>query len=306
MAKRQNTKQVIAKFIKKHGNKYDYSKVNFVGSHTKVIIICPEHGEFKQTPAIHLRGSRCPTCGQIAKGKKKRIDNETIINRFREVHGYRYDYTPTLYSTNRNKVTVNCRIHGAFDILPDNHLNGSGCALCALSERSRQFNGYDPIPDFRKVHGDEYDYSKFIYTVYNETGEIICNEHGSFFQSYYTHKSGHGCPACGLLKSSASRAYTPDEILQKFQQTHDNKYDYSKVVYMGLKTPVTITCPDHGDFKQTPKAHINGRGCHTCGHQKRADSNRKSTDWFINKSKEIYGERYGYDDTVYTGTILYG
>jgi len=301
MKKRQTTPQVIAKFIKKHGNKYDYSKVVFIGSHTKVTIICPDHGEFTQTPAIHLRGSGCPTCGKILKGKKKRIDNETIIERFREVHGYRYDYTPTIYSTNRNKVTINCIIHGAFDILPSNHLKGSGCALCALHERDKKIKEYDPIADFIKVHGDRYDYSRFIYTGSNKKGEIICPDHGSFYQSHYVHKHGHGCPACGLEKSSQTHAYNQDEIIARFKDIHGDRYDYSNLHYTSLKTPVTITCPIHGDFQQRPTSHINGRGCHVCGHIKAVDVDRKSTEWFINKAKSLYGDRYDYALTTYTG-----
>ena len=45
-----------------HGDKYDYSKVNYKGNKTKVCIICPEHGEFWQTPSSHLNGNGCPSC----------------------------------------------------------------------------------------------------------------------------------------------------------------------------------------------------------------------------------------------------
>ena len=51
-------------FIKKsrevHGDKYDYSKVEYVKNHTKVCIICPKHGEFWQVPNSHLNGNGCP------------------------------------------------------------------------------------------------------------------------------------------------------------------------------------------------------------------------------------------------------
>ena len=54
----------IEKTIKVHGNKYDYSKVEYIDSKTKVCIICPEHGEFWQTPNDHLDGCGCPKCNE--------------------------------------------------------------------------------------------------------------------------------------------------------------------------------------------------------------------------------------------------
>lgn len=129
--KKQNTEQVIKKFRTKHGDYYDYSKVDFVDSHAKVTIVCPTHGAFQQTPAIHLRGSGCTSCNNAKRGEGRRKSPEAMIEAFKGVHGLRYDYTPTVYTTSRIKVTVNCRIHGAFDILPTNHLRGQGCGLCS-------------------------------------------------------------------------------------------------------------------------------------------------------------------------------
>ena len=60
--KKSNTEEFIKKAKKVHGNKYDYSKVNYVGNKIEVTIICPEHGEFEQTPKGHLRGQGCPKC----------------------------------------------------------------------------------------------------------------------------------------------------------------------------------------------------------------------------------------------------
>lgn len=265
MAKTQTTPEVIAKFRKKHGDKYDYSKVDFQGSHTKVTIICPDHGEFQQTPAIHIRKSGCPECGKIQKGKSRRLSPKAWIEKARAVHGDRYDYTPTVYTTNRSKVTVNCRIHGAFDILPDNHLKGSGCRICGLSS-DKQLNGFDPTKEFRAVHGDRYDYSSFIYEGSHQKSKIICPEHGPFEQSYYVHKSGHGCPECGRKNSIVGRTHTQKEIIDRFTAIHGDRYDYSRVRFVHIEQPVTIVCADHGEFQQLPKAHFNGSGCTACTH----------------------------------------
>ena len=63
MPKRKTTEQAKSDFRQVHGDFYDYSKVIYINSCTKVIIICPVHGEFEQTPNSHLSGQGCPECG---------------------------------------------------------------------------------------------------------------------------------------------------------------------------------------------------------------------------------------------------
>jgi hypothetical protein len=66
-----DTQSLIIKFVKIHGDNFDYSKVIYEGLTSKVIIICPEHGEFFQQPRLHLRGSNgCKIC--IKKRKKRK------------------------------------------------------------------------------------------------------------------------------------------------------------------------------------------------------------------------------------------
>ena len=59
---RHTKESFIESAIKIHGNRYDYSKVEYKNNATHVTIICPEHGEFEQTPNMHLRGRGCPYC----------------------------------------------------------------------------------------------------------------------------------------------------------------------------------------------------------------------------------------------------
>ena len=63
--KKLTTEEVIKRFIEKNGNKYDYSKVNYINTYTPVTIICPIHGEFKQKPSYHLSGCGCQKCSMI-------------------------------------------------------------------------------------------------------------------------------------------------------------------------------------------------------------------------------------------------
>ena len=104
----------IEKAIKKYGNKYDYSKVEYINCHTKVCIICPEHGEFWQTPDAHLHKNACPKCGFEAMKKALTKTTEEFIKEAKEVHGDKYDYSKVEYNGGHKKVCIICPKHGEF------------------------------------------------------------------------------------------------------------------------------------------------------------------------------------------------
>ena len=131
-----------------HGDKYDYSKVKYVGTHTKVCIICPIHGGFEQTPHNHLEGQSCPTCGKCIPTK------EEWITSARKVHGNKYDYSKVEYVNARTKVCIICPEHGEFCQTPHKHLSGSGCPKCNLSHLERSMMNY------LDENGITYDYQK--------------------------------------------------------------------------------------------------------------------------------------------------
>lgn len=91
-----NKKHTVESFIVKareiHGDKYDYSKVEYEGNKSKVIIMCPEHGEFEQTPDKHMRGEGCPDCSQAKLeetnmqkyGNARPLQNESIRNKYQQ------------------------------------------------------------------------------------------------------------------------------------------------------------------------------------------------------------------------------
>ena len=114
-----------------HGDKYDYSKVDYQGSQTKVIVICHEHGEFKSYPSMHLKGRGCPICGNSRKGNFVKLNTDTFISKSKEVHGDRYDYSKVDYKGSLKDVTIICKEHGEFIQRASNHLGGQGCPLCA-------------------------------------------------------------------------------------------------------------------------------------------------------------------------------
>jgi hypothetical protein len=263
------TKEFIEKAKKIHGDKYDYSNVEYKNNITKVCINCPEHGEFWQSPKYHLRGGGCYQCG-IDKLKQKRpyvpkpnkrLKNDDFIKRAQKIHGNTYDYSKTNCINATEKVCIICSEHGEFWQTPMSHLKGHGCPYCSGNAKltTKSF-----IEKAQKTHGNKYDYSKTEYINSKTKVCIICPEHGEFWQVPHAHLDGQGCPICKGEKISLKKRKSNDKFIEEAQKVHGNKYDYSKVKYKNTNAPICIICPEHGEFWQTPTKHIHGHGCPVC------------------------------------------
>lgn len=106
------------RFNKIYNNKYDYSKSVYTKSRGKLIIICPEHGEFTKTPETHLEGAGCPKCSKIIASDNLRFTIKDFIEKAQLVHGDKYNYSKVVYKQNKQSVTILCSIHGEFDQTP--------------------------------------------------------------------------------------------------------------------------------------------------------------------------------------------
>ena len=127
-------KEFEAKARKVHGNKYDYSLVDYDNATTKVRIICPRHGEFLQEPSCHLNGNGCNLCAlEHSSISKRNCAMESFEKKARKVHGSKYDYSLVSYDTSHSCVDIICPTHGVFRQTPSNHLGGCGCQRCNLS-----------------------------------------------------------------------------------------------------------------------------------------------------------------------------
>lgn len=251
------------KFIERatelHAGKYDYQRVSYQNLNDKVKIRCPTHGWFEQKASHHLSGHECEQCGIVRRGKSRRTNvGEQIIERFRKVHGEKYDYSQVLYGRFQKEVTIICPEsgHGQFQMRPSVHLRGGGCQRCAGNFRFGQ-EGF--IERAVEKHGAKYDYSRVDYVNIDVPVEILCPIHGIFTQIPYGHLAGSGCRECGPLP-------LPDtpKTISRFRDIHGDKYDYSLVEYRGRFRKVTIICPEHGPFEQVVANHLNGSGCDRC------------------------------------------
>lgn len=183
---------------KVHGNKYDYSKVNYRGRGFKITIVCKAHGKFKQDPHSHLRGYRCPSCGNVSIGNILRQTTKEFIRRAKKVHGGKYGYSLVDYKSRRKKVAIQCKIHGVFYQVAHTHLEGCGCKECMKThfKRIKTHTLKTFIKKSQEVHGLTYDYSKSKYKRSTIDITIICKKHGPFKQKPVSHLGGSGCPTC--------------------------------------------------------------------------------------------------------------
>jgi hypothetical protein len=264
------TKEFIDKAIEVHGDKYDYSKVEYKKCEQKVIINCYEHGDFEQTPKNHLQKKGCKKCGLLTQINKQRKTTEIFIKEAIKVHGNIFDYSKTEYTTNKNNITVICKSHGLFNTNPKNHLNGHGCKKCGINKvimlKTKTNNQF--ILEAQLVHKNKYNYAKTNYTNCDIEICITCPIHGDFFQKPSSHLNNGGCNKCGIDVTTFKNSLLQDEFINKVIEIHGNKYDYSKVIYTNINSKLCIICPKHGEFIQTANMHKNGKnGCPNCSNR---------------------------------------
>jgi hypothetical protein len=291
------TEKFIRKSIEVHGDKYDYSKTDYIKSSEKVIIICKEHGEFLQIPNNHLRGAECKLCSLKKISLKRTYTNEMFIKKAKEKHGDKYDYSKVIFTKAKQKVIIICRIHGEFQQTPDNHCQGKGCELCATVIRSSKqtYTKEMFIQKAIETHGNKYDYSKTEYIKSNQKVVIICKIHGDFMQTPQCHLSGAGC-----IKCSGTLQKTKDEFIKEVFEIYGNNIDCSNSNYINNHTKLIIHCNIHNiDFPKHPRILLSGSGCPECS----GNYHILTTDLFIKKAIEKHGDKYDYYKVDYKCAI---
>lgn len=129
------TTSFITKAVLMYGEDYDYSKVEYINSHTKVIIICKTHGEFSIRPNDHLRGKGCKECGILSASAKRKLGLPEFIYLSNIKHHNKYTYNNAVYINGGTKLSVTCPKHGDFNVTPNNHIgNKSECPVCNESK----------------------------------------------------------------------------------------------------------------------------------------------------------------------------
>lgn len=291
-AMQSKTELFIQKATAVHGDRYDYSLVEYENISSKIRIICREHGEFIQTASVHIYkgGCGCPKCWQDRRRVGKLLPFKEAVGLAREKHGDRFEYIEDSYRGVKYKVSIICPDHGIFEQRFCDHVRSAhGCIKCSgLHVMTKS----EFIAKAKAVHGDRYNYSLVEYDGIKVRVKIICPDHGVFEQIPSGHISQkQGCPSCGNIKKGLSQRVEQDEFLRRAKQIHPI-LNFTKSTYQGNNRKVVVTCNYHGDFKIKPNHLIDRKqGCQICGRENvgwSRSSYKALADQFHNGISNIY------------------
>ena len=218
------------------------------------------------------------------------------------VHGskYGYDKCPLEFYP-KTKITISCPKHGDFALSARKHLSHIGCPKCRHERpwSSRRLTTEEFIVASQQVHGDRYDYSETNYSWSRGPVTIICRIHGQFTvradQHLYCGSRQGGCQKCAMTKRNDRMIRDTPSFVKDAISVHGDRYDYSRSIYTRATDKLAIICPVHGEFWQTPIAHLYGHGCLDCSGKK-----RKSSEEFIQDAITVHGDKYDYSKVEYT------
>ena len=192
----------------------------------------------------------------------RRLTKEEFIEKARQVHGDKYDYSKVEYKNNKTKICIVCPIHGEFWQRPNDHLNGRGCDKCG---GTATMTLQDFIEKSNIIHKNKYDYSKVEYTNYETKVYIVCPKHGEFWQNPHSHLNGCGCPKC-------NESHLEKEI-REYLDRNSIKYESSKKFKWLGRQHLDFYLPDYNIAIE----------CQGEQHFKPIDFGNKGVKWAINE-----------------------
>ena len=230
---------------------------------------------------------------------------DELKNKLFLIYGDKYTYNWDTYKKVTEDMEICCPKHGIFYKSLHLHINKKqGCPKCGRENKikNKRFkNKKRTKNDFFKECKEKFN-DKFLYDLESYRGmgydiSYYCPIHGKTTQNASSHlNSKYGCPKCAKEYNIKNNTNTTEEFIKKAKEVHGNKYDYSNTEYVNSKKPVTIICPIHGEFKQTPFNHLSGNGCPECGKEKTIESNYLTNEEFVDRAKLIHKNKYIYND----------
>jgi len=197
-----------------------------------------------------------------------RKSQDQYITEVQLVHNFKYSYESTIYNGSgpKDSIIITCPEHGNFKMPAVEHKRGKGCKQCGLKTRAKthehSFEEFQRIAN--AVHNNKYTYQVDSFTGQKCIIDITCPIHGVFRQPAVGHKSGRSCAKCSKVETDLKMRDTQQEFLEKCEDTHGTRYDYTASKYIHDGENVEITCKLHGNFWQLPSNHKSGSGCPEC------------------------------------------
>ena len=258
------TEEFIAKAKAVHGDRYDYSKVEYVNASTKVCIICKKHGEFWQRPSHHTDGRGCSKCASDANAANMRLWTK---EKCREVA---LKYTEMKAFRTESKDAYNAAMKHKW--LKEYTWLTYKLYLSKPKTQRQPYTQEEIIERLRSIFGERYSYEKVEYKAMKVPITLVCHEkdaegieHGEFSMRPDNIFSGkQGCPKCYDDRRSRLQHKPVQVFIEEAKKVHGGLYEYHKVEYVNTKSKVCIVCKIHGDFWQTPSNHLKGKGCPYC------------------------------------------
>ncbi len=228
--------------------------------------------------------------------------NEQIIidktNAFKEEstkkHNNKYDYSKIGFIYNyKNEVEVICPKHGSFWVLANLHKIGKG--VCPDCKKKHLFpNNELFIEHLDKLYDKKFDFSKCVYKTHKlrKGNTVCCFIHGDFYvKTKDLLEKNISCPTC------TSKKMNTQYYIELANLAHNNRFDYSKTLYISASEHIVITCKEHGDFLQKADHHLLGQvGCKQCINynlsQKSKSRARFRPDTFETLSIQTWGDIY--------------
>ena len=280
-----------------HGDKFDYSKVNYISTRQKVDIICKNCGNvFQQLPKNHMNGQGCPNCSFSGEPREKRSKHFTDFIMKEYGNEFTFPNPKEEYIDKKSRITTICNrcgseYHVMAEYLVAHHFKCTKCDYLYSYEELKEKTGLDIVP-FEGLRKDKV--------------EVICKKHGPHVALISSILKGKGsCRKCALETAVKNKRLTPEEFSKRLQEKFNNVVVPYLDEYVDTSTPMTFKCTTCGaEFKRKPNTflcgHLDG-ACPNCTKQKQSERRTKTIEEFIEEAKMLYGEdAFDFSKTTYT------
>lgn len=257
-----------------HGDKYDYSLSTSTNNLDKAVIICKEHGEFRQVVSSHLAGHGCPECAVTQAANRRRKTIEEFKTQAKAIHGCKYGYEKFEYQNTNTKGIILCSDHGEFQQSPKEHLRSRGCPKCAVNCKLDVASFSEKA---RKVHNNKYLYDFTDYVNVSTSVIITCPVHGNFTQKPSDHLSGNGCQSCAkggykkdregflylLLSEEYLKVGISNQPIKRFQDLRgETPFPFEILDVLHSEDGLSVKCVESIIHNSFPNAGLSGfSGC---------------------------------------------
>ena len=291
-----------------HGDKYDYTNTEYKKSSEKVSIMCriEGHGTFDVTPNNHVsKKSGCPPCAKIDLARRRKEEHipltcKTFIAQCEALFPGMLDFKNFAFIDEDTETIFTCMAcHYEYLRIPTVMLKAGshGCGVCVggVKDSIETFLAKIRLKGFDKL----YDYRQVVYINAITKIKLVCKKNGHEFEiTPGHHLGGDGCRRCNGFYRTRSEFINLSQ--EKFG---DGSFNYNDVIFVDMRTPVSLTCKYGHRFETTPGVHLSPGslgGCKEC--QSIGISIRRSytQDQWIELARKVHDDFYNYDNTVYS------